>query len=247
MPRGRKRCQGCSEEVAAANKQCPNCGLALQKGLEDSQGSAYGSPVQMKRMGLRTAILIRTPDARVQREPSRRATGQGNRSTASGDHSPVTEDRSSGSSIPEGYQLSPDYADQMEHDSQQKAAVSPVSRVPLRWHSNNPVEQYVRGLQMSQHRCVLVGDNIRGAYLYAVAGYDCTNTGNICIVVRSKSLISCLPSCRRPLPCGCDCKGTCSSCRSARACMSWSFLCCIPAASGITFIFAAVWTLACTF
>ena len=190
MPRGRKRCQGCSEDVAAASKQCPNCGLALQKGPLDPQENTYGSPVQMKRMGLRTAILIRTPDARVERERTRRVTGQGNRSTAGRGHPTVAEHLSSGSSIPEGDQLSPYHADQMGHDSQQQGAVSPVSRVPLRWHSTDPVQQYVRGLQLSQHRCVLVGDNIRGAYLYAVAGYDCTNTGNICIVVRSKSLIS---------------------------------------------------------
>ena len=186
MPRGRKRCQGCSEEVAAASKQCPNCNQALQKGLEDRQGDTFDSPVQMKRLGLRPAILIQTPDARVQRQPSRRAMGQGHRSVAGGSHSIVAEDHSSGSSIPEGDQFSPHYADQMGEDPQQREAVSPVSGVPLRWQSDNPVQQYVRGLQLSQHRCVLVGENIRGAYLYGVAGYDCTNTGDISIVVRDK-------------------------------------------------------------
>ena len=54
--------------------------------------------------------------------------------------------------------------------------MSPISTVPLRWRTGTPMQLYVRGLQLSQYRCVLVGDNVRGAYLYVVAGYDRNNT-----------------------------------------------------------------------
>ena len=48
----------------------------------------------------------------------------------------MAEDHSSGSSIPEGDQFSPHYADQMGEDPQQREAVSPVSGVPLRWQGD---------------------------------------------------------------------------------------------------------------
>lgn len=160
----------------------------LQKESQGRHGADCGSPLQWKRIGLRPAMLIRTPDARAQRKPARRATGQGSRRTAGRDHSTVVEDHRSGSSIPEGDQLPTDHADQMRDDSQHKKAVSPVSRVPLRWHSESSVQQYAKGLQLSEHRWVLVGEDIRGAYLCAVAGYDCGTTGDICIIVWTKSL-----------------------------------------------------------
>ena len=72
----------------------------------------------------------------------------------------MAEDHSSGSSIPEGDQPPPHYADQMGDDPQQREAVSPVSGVPHRWQSNNPVQQFIRGLQLSQHRCMLVGEAV---------------------------------------------------------------------------------------
>jgi hypothetical protein len=173
-------------EAAAASKQCPNCSQALSKQSEGHQGDSCGSPVQMTRIGLRTATLIRTPDANGQRVPTRRATGQGTRSAVRNGSSISAEEYSSGSSMPEADQLPPDHADHL-HVSQQQEAVSPVSRVPVRWYNENSVQQYINGIQLSPHRWVLVGDNISGASLYAVAGYDRGGTGDIHIMVSGNS------------------------------------------------------------
>ena len=89
----------------------------------------------MKRMGSRTAILIWTPDARAQRVSSRRATGQGTRHIVEEGLPISAEYHSSGSTIPEGDQLSPGHAHEMQDEFQQ--AVSPVGRVLLRWHIEN--------------------------------------------------------------------------------------------------------------
>lgn len=175
-------------EVAAASKQCPNCDQALSKQSQGQQGDSCGSPVQMTRINLRTATLIRTPDANVQRVPTRHATGQGPRPAVRNNSPILAEEHSSGSSIPEADQLPSDHADHLQDVPQQQEAVSPVSRVPLRWHTENPVQQYIKGIQLSPHRWVLVGDNINGASLYAVAGYDRGSTGDIHIMVSGMGL-----------------------------------------------------------
>ena len=189
MPKGRKTCPRCSKGVAAASKRCQHCGQALQKRLQDNQGDSCGSPRHVTLIDLRTATLIRTPDARAHTAPIRRATGRSTRNRAGEDLLTFTDDNSSGDGVPGG--ATPDFTDQMQ-DEIQPEAVCPVSRIPLRWQGESPVQQYVRGLQLSQHRCVLAGDSTRGAYLYAVAGYDRSNTGDICIMVRTESPASLL-------------------------------------------------------
>ena len=100
------------------------------------------------------------------------------------------EHKSGSSSIPEADQLPPDHADHLQDIPQQQEAVSPVSRLALRWHTENLLQQYIKGIRLSPHRWVLVGDNINGASLYAVAGYDRGSSGDIRIMVSGKSLIS---------------------------------------------------------
>ena len=189
MPKGRKTCPCCSEEVAAASKRSQRCGQALQKRSQDNQGDPCGSPVHVTSLDMRTATLIRTPHARAQTAPNSRATGRSTRTRAGEDFLTFADDNSSGDGVPGG--ATPEFTDQMQ-DETQPEAVSPVSRIPLRWQGESPVQQYVRGLQLSQHRYVLVGDNSRGTYLYAVAGNDCSNIGDICIMVRTESPASLL-------------------------------------------------------
>jgi hypothetical protein len=138
MPKGRKTCPCCSEEVAAASKRCHHCGQALQKRSQDNQRDPCGSPMHVSRIGLRTATFIRTPDVRAQIAPTRQATGRSTRTRAGEDLFSFADDNSSGDGAPG--RATPEFTDQMQ-DEPQPEAVSTMSRAPLRWQGEIPVQQ----------------------------------------------------------------------------------------------------------
>lgn len=185
--RGFKACQHCDVEIAAASKTCSACGHQQPSKQKITITGAGISPVQTRRFELLKNVHVKSPDAESCRPTSKRNLGLSSRYVAGRTLATVGSDHEPDDGDPGTYESmhrSRDHPPQLAHLQPQ---LTPVSRVPLRLHGETSLQQCIRALQLTEHRCVLVAENSRGASCYAVAGYDLGAMGDLSILVSRAS------------------------------------------------------------